>query len=357
MRIGTIAESFAERVTLATGILPTPLVDTLLALLLARTVMVATRVGVFDALADRALDADAVAARCGTHPEATVKLLDALVGARYLRASGGRYALSRSARKWLVGTSPFSLRDSTLFTFVEWALLERYDDYLRSGQPVQVHEELSPAEWGAYQRGFRSRASLSAPEIAWRTPVPRGARHLLDLGGGHGYYSVALCRRHRRLHATVIDLPAAVREAEPILAREAMAERVVQRAADLRSVDLGESTADVVFAANLVHHFDAEQNRDLARRAARALRPGGTMVVVELIRPSSLGAPGQAAALADLYFAATSRSGTWSFEEIARWQRDAGLEPKAPIRLVTAPGGGMQVGVKPKRRASRPCDG
>jgi SAM-dependent methyltransferase len=346
MRIGAIAESLAERVTLATGILPTPLVDTLLALLLARTVMVATRLGIFDALIEGPLDAGGVAARCGTHPEATTKLLDALVGARYLRANRERYVLARVARKWLVEDSSFSLRDSTLFSFVEWGLLERYEDYVRSGRPVQVHDELSPAEWNSYQRGFRSRASLSAPEIAWRAPVPRGARHMLDLGGAHGYYSVALCRRHRRLRATVIDLPAAVRESAPILARERMGDRVVHRSADLLSADLGEATADLVFAANLVHHFDADQNRDLVRRATRALRPGGTLVIVELIRPSTPGAAGQAAALADLYFSVTSRSGTWSFEEIATWERDAGLEPKPPIRLVTAPGGGMQVGVK-----------
>jgi tRNA A22 N-methylase len=50
--------------------------------------------------------------------------------------------------------------------------------------------------------------------------VPRGARDLLDIGGSHGYYSVALCRRHPTLRAVILDLPQAVVHAETILASE-----------------------------------------------------------------------------------------------------------------------------------------
>ena len=40
-----------------------------------------------------------------------------------------------------------------------------------------------------------------------RMPVPDGARDMLDIGGSHGYLSVAVCRRHPELRATVLDLP------------------------------------------------------------------------------------------------------------------------------------------------------
>jgi hypothetical protein len=51
--------------------------------------------------------------------------------------------------------------------------------------------------------------------------------------------------------------------------------------------------------------------------------------------------------LFDLYFALTSEAGTWTFAEMAAWQRDAGLVPGKPIRLRTAPGMGLQTAAKP----------
>jgi hypothetical protein len=49
----------------------------------------------------------------------------------------------------------------------------------------------------------------------------------------------------------------------------------------------------------------------------------------------------------DLYFALTSRSGLWSFDEMADWQRAAGLVPRRPIRIVMGQGPGLQVGERP----------
>jgi hypothetical protein len=78
-----------------------------------------------------------------------------------------------------------------------------------------------------------------------------------------------------------------------------------------------------------------------------ALRPGGVFVIQEVVRPVSPNQAGQVGALLDLYFALTSEAGTWSYEEMAAWQRQAGLEPKKTIRFRTLPGVGQQAAVKP----------
>jgi len=49
--------------------------------------------------------------------------------------------------------------------------------------------------------------------------------------------------------------------------------------------------------ANAAHHFDEPTNRDLARRAARALRPGGFFVIVDFVRPRSPRKAGQVGTL------------------------------------------------------------
>ncbi len=203
-----------------------------------------------------------------------------------------------------------------------------------------------PKMWDSYQRGMRALAAAFSSEAVRRLPVPRGARDMLDIGGSHGYYSVALCRRHEGLRSVVLDLPAAVEQAAPLLAAEEMGDRVVHRPGDALADDLGEEEWDVVMMAQLVHHFTDEQNSALARRIARALRPGGIFAILDAFRPRKPGDSGQVPSLLEFYFALTSRSGTWTPEDMARWQRDAGLQPRRAIRLRTVPGGGMQVAVK-----------
>jgi SAM-dependent methyltransferase len=348
VKIDVVAESPLERLALRLGLVPKPLLHTLITVMVARAVFVATKLGVFDTLEQKPLTAAEVATRLGTDREATGKLLNALTGLGYLRLAGDAFTLSSEARRWLVADSPRSLRDFVLEQeSLEWRWLEHLEDFIRTGDNVQIHQDSSDDVWRLYQRGMRSAAGLSAAEVARRVPVPNGARQMLDIGGSHGYYSVVICRRHPGLRSVVLDLPQAIRHAAPLLAKEGMGDRVVHRAADAATDDFGTATFDVVYIANVVHHFDEATNRDLARRAARALRPGGYFVILDVVRPCSPKQAGQVGTLGDLLFALSSASGTWSSEELTRWQREAGLEPRKPIRLRTLPGAVIQAAMKP----------
>ena len=347
MKQGAIPENPLEAMALAAGLVPTPLLDTIISLLLARAVLVGVKVGVFEALAAGPLASAEIANRCGTDLRATEKLLGALAGARYLRSRSGRYALTPMARKWMLAESKSSLRDGLLYQFVDMRYIERIDEYVLGGETVRLHDEMSTEDWALYQRGMRSGANLWIPEVSLRTPVPRGARDLLDIGGSHGLYSVALCRKYPALRATILDLPSAIEQAAPLLAREGMGDRVRHEVGDARTADLGVATYDVILIANLVHHFDEATNRDLVQRCARALRLGGRLVLADVARPESPERAGQIGALTDLYFGVTSEGGTWSFAEMAAWQRAAGLRPRRAIKLLTGPGAGLQVATKP----------
>ena len=338
MKLTEAGENSLERIALALGVAPVTLMHTHLSFLRARAIMVATKLGVFDALTRGPLPSSEVAQRCATAPSATEKLLNALVGAEYLRFRAGSYALAPIARKWVISDSPTSLRDKVVFEILEWTLVEGMEGFVRSGRPLDMHQSDSDEHWALYQRAMRALSGMAGPEIVRRTPMPAGATAMLDIGGSHGYISVAMCRRYPGLRAVVLDLPKAVKHAAPILAKEGMGDRVVHRPGNALTDDLGTSEWDFIYVSQLVHHFDEATNREFARRVAGALRPNGVFVILELHRPPSPNQAGQAGALLDLYFALTSQSGTWSVAEMSRWQQDAGLAPLKTIALRTAPG-------------------
>src|SRR6187549_2472153 len=135
MRVGVIPENVLERVGLMFGLAPEPLGDSWFTFLLARTIMLGTKLGVFEVLGEGDKSAEEIAAATATHPVAAAKLLNALVGARYLKFADGKYRLAPMARRWLLGSSKGSVRDKVLFQFWEWATIERAEEYLKSGEP------------------------------------------------------------------------------------------------------------------------------------------------------------------------------------------------------------------------------
>src|SRR5258706_15964757 len=112
-----------------------------------------------------------------------------------------------------------------LFNFLNWSWDERFEDFLRTGTPTQIHQEMSSDDWHVYQRAMRSLAGFSALEVARRIPVPRGARRMLDIGGFPGDYSPMLWPPFPQLCSVVFHLPQTVVHAANILPHKGKGER------------------------------------------------------------------------------------------------------------------------------------
>jgi 2-polyprenyl-3-methyl-5-hydroxy-6-metoxy-1,4-benzoquinol methylase len=342
-----VPENVLERLAILSGMLPRGIFECWFGMMLARAVMAATKLNVFESLAAGALNAAEVAQRCGTHPRATEKLLNALVGVGCLQVRGERYALRRSARSWVLKEGKNSFRDQNLLHYLEWHWWEHCEEYVRTGQPLRVHQTMTEEEWGVYQRGMRSGIEVPARWVARHLPLPRSAGQMLDIGGSHGYFSVAICRRHPQLRSIILDLPEAIKHAGPLLAKEGMGDRVVHQSGNVLTEELGSEVYDLVFMAAIVHHFDDGTNRQLMKRIARALRPSGIVAIWEPLRQDAAGKIRQIGSLMDLFFGIFSEAGTWSATEIAHWFHEAGLKAEKPRAPWMMSGLALHVGRKP----------
>jgi SAM-dependent methyltransferase len=345
MKLRPIPENLRECLACACGMVPTPLLDTLVALLLANTVMAGTAVGVFEALAAGDLTADDISLRCGSDHTAMQKMLRALCACGYLRWNKNRYALSQVSRRWLLRGARHSLYPAILHRELDLRAM-RFEEYVREGKAQDFHGNLSEEEWKLYHQGQASHAALSVDEVVARAPMPRDATDLLDLGGGHGLYSFAFCDRYPRLRARVLDLAATGGNSGSSSMPDSPWARVEFQVADIRTAELPAASCDTVLLANVLHHFDEATNRDLLQRAARSLRPGGMVIALDAVRPAAIARSEQLEALFDLYFGATSGAGLWTIEQLRLWQQDAGLQPMPPITLRLLPFCKMQAALK-----------
>jgi 2-polyprenyl-3-methyl-5-hydroxy-6-metoxy-1,4-benzoquinol methylase/predicted transcriptional regulator len=325
---------------------PMPLVHTHIAFINARVIIDAVHLGIFEALKDRPKTIHELAEACNLNAHALRSVMGALTSAEYLTYKQDKFELTSIARKWLLKDAQQSLYYQMLFSDIMWEWMSELRNFLKTGKGLQYHQTFAAHQWDSYQKGMYAVARVTSPEVAHKTPVPAGASKMLDIGGSHGLYSEELCRRYPQLSSVILDLPDAVEKAKPILAASPIRDKITYRSGDALQDDLGNNEFDLVFMANLVHHFTHEQNTDLCKKIFKALKPGGYLVIQEFIRPQTPRSADQVGALLDVFFALTSTSGTWSVKEIAAWQKEAGFTPKKNVKFIAIPGAVQVVAVK-----------
>ena len=346
MKIQLKAENVLEWLALKLNLAPRPLVDTQVFFSAARAIMVATELGIFEAIGTHTKTAGEIAQICQIHPQGTGHLLDCLVGVGYLQWSGAKYSLKRTYQKWLLRRSEANLIGKLRFQSFEWDCMAKLEDYVRSGNPLELHRTMSEKEWELYQEAMRDLSFNVAKELAGRIAMPKGAARMLDIGGSHGLYSIEICKRHPALTSTILELPGAIESASVIAKRYDKTGRVKHVAGDALTDDLGTNEYDLVLINNLVHHFTADQNRTLALKVAHALKPRGVCAIGDMIRAATPGEGGVIASTFGLFFSLTSSSGNWSSPEIESWQKAAGLTPKKTVAAMSIPGWKMIIARK-----------
>jgi hypothetical protein len=338
MRLSIRPDSVLEAVGLKAGLVPEPVFDSYVALMQARTLMVAWNVGVFDALAEGPADAATLAARLDVTADGLGVVLPALHALGYVTADADRFALSRKGRRTLTAHGRTAVTDWMAFCHDMWDAFDGLEGVLRGGPVQDIHGfAADDPYWERYMRGLLQISKVSAADVARAIGAPRGARTLLDVAGGHGGYAMALCRRHRRLRATIVELEGAARVGRTIVAEAGYADRIAHVVRDMHTDYLG-SGFDIALAANIIHHLDRAAAVALLTRMRGALAPGGRLAVFEQERPAD-GEPGtHIGTLTGVLFHITSGARTCTAGELTGMFVDAGLRDVQVKRLLRAPG-------------------
>ncbi len=311
-----------------------------MAFTMARSIMAAVELNVFEALENGPQTAEQVAQFCKTNPKATRALLGALVGCRYVKyqSKSKAYTLAPVAKKWLIQSSPANICNKLKFQLMEWDVMSRLENYVRTGTAMDLHLSEDPKLWASYQAGMVDIGKLALGETVSRTPIPKSATRMLDIGGSGGTYSAAFLKKYPGLSSRILDLPSAVEHARPFVQKQGLGQRLEIVAGNVLTDQLEDGAYDFVWMANVAHHFSKEQNIAVAKKVFRALKPGGVFSILETERSDIPSDKNQMGAFLDLYFCLTSQSGTWSTGEIGAWLKESGYQNIHEIHYRTAPG-------------------
>ena len=114
-----------------------------------------------------------------------------------------------------------------------------------------------------------------------RLAAPQPADTCVDLGAGTGFVSTALAPLVSSVLA--VDISAAMTASLAERAARDGLQNVSASVCDLREFDLPPASADLVVSSYALHHLRDQDKRALVARAARWLRPGGRLVIADMM--------------------------------------------------------------------------
>ena len=292
---------------------------------------------VFDALAGPARTVPELARKLRCDRRGLTILLDALAAVGLLRKKGSRFALPPGTEKFLTAAGSHSIlamAQHQANCLRRWAQLARA---VQTGRPA-VSEPSVRGAAGDAAAFIGAMHNISAPQAdrVIRAVRPLRFKHLLDIGGASGTWTIAFLRACAGSQATLFDLPHVIPMAKRRLAGTGLSRRVKLAAGDFMTDPLPPG-ADLAWVSAIVHQNSRAQNRALFAKVYQALVPGGHIVIRDILMKAGRTWPVAGALFAVNMLVATDGGGTFIFEELkedlaaagfvqaAVWQRDEAM--------------------------------
>lgn len=260
---------------------------------MAQAVRAAVDLSLAEHLAGGPRTAAEIAAAEGADPGATARFLRACASMGLVTYDGEGFAGTETLAV-LHRDAPLSLRDmaASQSTAVMWRTWARIPEAVRSGE-AQTTQALG-MPWFDYLAAHpdegalfgRAMTSMSAPVIADAVEVidVTGVKTVVDVGGAHGSYVLALLARHPDLDGVVLDLPHAVPGARA--AGRDLDGRFTAVAGDFfAAVPPG----DLMLLKFILHDWPDDECVRILGNCRDALRPGGRIIITEILMSDDAG--------------------------------------------------------------------
>lgn len=245
----------------------------------ACVLMTANRLGMFDVIKSPAA-ADAVAGKLGLSVKGTERLLNALAGMGVVVKLNERFQLPEEWQKYLCKDGDQSMQQWIRLMDDLHAVWIQLPDFVGSGTMIRSIMDMlgsDPEQMRAFTDAMHDKGLKATWLIAREIPIGDASR-MLDVGGGPGTYALEWAKLHPHLRATIFDIAPVLEVAKEYIARYGLQDRIDTRPGDFLKDDLGDGY-DLVLLANVLHMYPADLGKALVAKAARALAPGGRLIV------------------------------------------------------------------------------
>jgi len=291
----------------------------------SRIILTAYELDVFSNIASGGSESAIVAQRIKSNVRATDRLMNALCAIGLLEKRNSKFFntdfsskyLSKSSKEYLLGLM------HAVSTWDTWSTMTQVVKTGRS-QRDEIQSR-NTSKWPeAFIGAMHERASIQAQDVLDKLDLD-GVRHLLDIGGGSGVYSMNFVSRDKRNKATIFDLSGIIPITKKYVKAEGLTKQINFICGDYNKNALGEAY-DMAFLSAIVHINSPEQNLMLIKKCYNALNNGGMVVIQDHVMDDDRTSPYGGALFALNMLVATECGDTYTEKEIHGWLKEAGFK-------------------------------
>ena len=251
----------------------------------SKALFAALEFDLFTHIAEGADATESLSAVVGIAQNRLISLLTALKSLGLISEEGGRLINAPATARYLVAGAPGDFRDYVRFVNGEFGYegLRHLNAALRG---ERIFPDKGFYEGMIYNAGIGGERFSAAQHAGSLGPARMLAKRLdikdrhklLDVGGGSGAYSIALCAANPGLQATILDFPQTMDTAKRCVRDAGMSDRIAHLPGDAVKVDWPRGY-DVVFMSYVWSAVGEADIAVLAKRALQALPVGGVALV------------------------------------------------------------------------------
>ncbi|RKZ61818.1 MAG: hypothetical protein DRR08_07715 [Candidatus Parabeggiatoa sp. nov. 2] len=274
-----------------------------------------------------------------SNPRFIQAFLDACAILGLLEKEGDKFTNSAISNEFLVPHQPKYLGDYVCHITNYWHTWGKLDTLLLEGRTELPFENCFtdvPTYWTDYMKAQHNRAMMGQGAKLVENVDLNGKQKLLDLGGGTGSYSIALCAANPQLKSVVVDQKEPLDIARKIVDEHDLANRITLVEGDFNTIKL-DSDYDAVLISGVIVLLSEEENRHVFLRAYNALLPGGLIIVQDFMRIDHKPTRQFLDTMMDLYLLVgfAPSAGDRSGDEVASWLKGTGFVNVKQIPLPT----------------------
>lgn len=239
---------------------------------------IAMEIGLFNLLKDGGVSFQEIANKLRTDEIVTRIVLDLLAGFGMISKRGELYY-----------PSPFS-KMKMLYGKYYGEEAVKYSPFWKRLIQILKGKTLDPLrpvhEWSSVEEQRKSAIVALCGEFQKtleyleKEKVFNSAKTLLDIGGGHGFYSIGFCSLYPELRCTVFDLPNVIKLTERNIRKYNMEDRIELIPGDALK-DPIPSSYDIVFMSDVTFRFN--EAREVVKKIYQALNEGGILVIKDIV--------------------------------------------------------------------------
>jgi SAM-dependent methyltransferase len=262
---------------------------------LSKAISVSSDLQIADHLANGPRSAQELAQATGTDATSLHRLMRALSSVGVFAVDESGHYTHTPVSELLRSDTPGSLHGmSRLFGHTShWAAWENLEHSVRTGAPAFDHTfgadfftyaAQNPETQTVFNTAMTSIATSVHSTVAHCYDFS-GIETLLDVGGGHGSLISAILTQNPAMKGILFDLPHVVAGAGELLVQRGTSERVETVGGNFfESLPNG---ADAVIMSMVIHDWDDERSIKILRNCHQALKPGGKVLLVEMVVPNT----------------------------------------------------------------------